>query len=493
MSVYSIRTLIHQVAYGPLLILCISIPLFADQPLHTNLIATQDLLTQLAQLNEICTANNQNTDTIDRKPIKDWTMIFFVAADNDLQSFAIRNIRQMASIGSNEHLNIIVHLDIRISNKKVTKRYYIERDNIIEVNGSDPSTQRMDSGDPQTVISCAKWAIGSFPAHHYMMVFWNHGTGYIDPAYSRIVKPMDLFTFNPVTYKLELDRDIEFFEYIHGNERDYNSDEDPTVHGVCWDDSTGHYLTNQKLQYALSIIQRDVLHGQKFDIIAFDACLMGMCEVDDLIKPFAHICVASQEVELGTGWNYQRVLAPFASQSLDPFTFAKHIVEVYEQTYGTITNDFTLSAVNLDQFDQLEQNVNTVAILLNQCLREQKDNSVKKGIVAARARKACTHFDEPSYLDLYHLYSNFQEQIQYFIFKNSQIGKTLTSDLYQVLETGKNIIKTIVIANKAGKNLAQAHGISIYFPERKMHSSYVKAPFARNEWATFLTNFLLLG
>ena len=311
--------------YCPLLMATIFTALSADQ-LHANMVATQEILNQLAQLNEICTTNNQNVDAIERKPVKDWTMIFFIAADNDLQSFAIRNIRQMASIGSNDHVNIIVHLDIRISNKKVTKRYYIEKDNIVEVNGNDPSTQRMDSGDPQTVISCAKWAIGSFPANHYMMVFWDHGTGYIDPAYSRIIKPMDLFTFNPVTYKLELDRDIEFFEYIHGNERDYNSDEDPTAHGVCWDDSTGHYLTNQKIQYALSIIQRDVLHGQKFDIVAFDACLMGMCEEYDLMKPFANICIASQEVELGTGWNYQRVLAPFDTQTLDPVTFAKHIV-----------------------------------------------------------------------------------------------------------------------------------------------------------------------
>ena len=198
-------------------------------------------------------------------------------------------------------------------------------------------------------------------------------------------------------------------------------------------------------------------------------------------------------MELGTGWNYQRVLAPFATQTIDPLNLAKHIVDVYDQTYGTITNDYTLAAVNLDQFDLLEHNVNTVAILLNQCLKEQKENSVKKALAAARARKTCTHFDEPSYLDLHHLYTNIQAQLSSFIFKNNQIGKTLVDDLRKILVNGKMIIEQLVIANKTGKNLAQAHGISIYFPERKMHSSYVKSPFARNEWATFLTNFLLLG
>lgn len=459
------------------------------EPLSEHIIACQDILTELAALNEICTVKNQNVDYIE-KASKDWTIIFYIAADNDLQSFAIRNIRQIATIGSNEYMNIIVHLDIRIGNKKVTKRFYVEKNNIIEVNNNDSSTQRMDSGDPQTVISCAKWGILNFPAQHYMWVYWNHATGVIDPYSSRIIKPTDLFTFNPTTYKLDLDRSIEFFDFIRAKDED----ETNTHLGICWDDSTSHYLTNQKLQYAHTIIQRDFLQGKKFDIIAFDACLMAMAEVDDLIKEFAHISISSQEVELGTGWNYQRVLAPFTTGTIDRETLARHIVAVYEQTYNPITNDYTLSAVNLDEFELLERAINLIAKLLTECLKEQHGNTNKKIIQACRNRRVCTSFDEPTYLDFHHLCINLKSQLKNFKFKNKQTGEVLIADLGTALDQAINLIEYLVIAKTAGKNLAKAYGISIYFPERRIHSSYMKTPFANhNEWSVFLTNYLLLA
>ena len=37
---------------------------------------------------------------------KPWTILVYMSADNDLRSFAASNIKQMASIGSNEHVSI---------------------------------------------------------------------------------------------------------------------------------------------------------------------------------------------------------------------------------------------------------------------------------------------------------------------------------------------------------------------------------------------------
>jgi hypothetical protein len=82
------------------------------------------------------------------------TIIIYVAADNDLSIFAARNIKQMAAVGSNEHINVLVHLDIRIiGNKKITRRYFIEKETIWHVNAQDSFSQSMDSGNPATLIS----------------------------------------------------------------------------------------------------------------------------------------------------------------------------------------------------------------------------------------------------------------------------------------------------------------------------------------------------
>jgi hypothetical protein len=282
----------------------------------------------------------------------------------------------MSSIGSNDRCNIVAHLDIRINgNKKITRRYYVQHDTIVCVNEGDPNTQQMDSGDPNTLVSCCQWAIQNYPAENYMLVFWNHGTGIIDPATGKIINSVDLFTFNNATHKLDLDRSVGFLDVITTLEKEQR--------GICWDDSTGHYLTNQKLDEALGFICKNYLNGGKFSIIAFDACLMSMLEIANILKPYANIMVSSQEVELSTGWDYTRALSPFLTTTPSKVELAKNIVRMYGQAYDNVTDDYTQSAIDLETITALEKNVHTLARLLIESLKKQSNNSVKNAIYAS--------------------------------------------------------------------------------------------------------------
>lgn len=446
------------------------------------------------------------------------TIIVYMAADNDLSAFARRNIDQMANIGSNENLNIAIHLDIKIvGNKKITRRYYIAGKNkIIHMNANETETQMMDSGQPATLISACKWAIENFPAKEYVLVFWNHGTGIIDPMLGKIINPTRLFNYNTTSHMLELDRTTSILGNVHQVKNLYNSShellflldkkdtanqtdwseleqelletEDPR--GICWDDSTGNYLTNQKLDEALSVIRQRYLNNKKFSIIAFDACLMSMLEIGSLLKKHADIMVGSQEVELGTGWNYEKVLKPFLTKNLSKKEFAKHIVQAYEATYQKITNDYTQSAVALDSISYLEDNINDIALLLIEALQTQKDKSVLNAIRASKNKLLCTYFDEPSYIDLDHFYTNLEQNLKLFAPVDQSRQNELVNNLRQLLTQGRNIIKKIVLANVCGKNLKLAKGISIYFPER-IHSSYPKTSFgSSNGWLQFLYAYI---
>lgn len=431
----------------------------------------------------------------------DWTFIVYIAADNDLRSFAARNIKQMAQIGSNAHINIVVQLDIRVTgNQKITRRYYIEQNKIYHVNESDAASQHMDSGDPKTLISCACWAIQNYPADKYALILWNHGTGIIDPDRGRIINPSELFSFNPASNKLELDRTVGFLDFINKikvlrsvdlSHIECDNATELIPRGICWDDSTGNYLTNQKLEHALKEICNSVLKGKKINILGFDACLMSMVEVANIVKKYVNVMVSSQEVELGTGWDYSKVLAPFRSHSMRESDFANHIVNVYEETYSKVTNDYTQSAVNLGIIDLLEDNVNAVANILLDCFKKQKNGSIKNAIQASRNKQVCTHFDEPSYIDLHHFYTNLQANVRLFTFTNEAEGQSYKNQLNALLEDGKTLITKVVFANKVGKNLHLARGISIYFPERRIHPSYRQTNFAStNKWAIFLTQYL---
>jgi len=427
------------------------------------------------------------TITNTQQPKKQWTFFVYIAAVNDLRSFAAMNIKQMAQIGSNEHINIVVHLDILLSgNKKITRRYYVEQGKVVHMNADDPDTQQMDSGDPQTVISSFKWMIELYPSDYIAWIGWNHGTGPIDPGIRQVVNTTDLFVFNPTTHTLELDRNISFLDYISATAQAYMHQR-----GVCWDDITGNYLTNQKLEYAFKTICSECLDGKKIDIVGFDACLMMGIEIADIFAPYTHYLIGSQEVELGLGWRYDYVLEPFQHQSLTPREFSKHIVESYKRAYRDMTNDYTQSAVDLSKFDELKEMMHCIASILSECLTLQKDQTVKKAIKASRSKKITTVFDEPTYIDLYHWFTNLQAGVKYFNLVNPYKEKELKLELIYALEEAKKILDEHIIANEVGKNLSKARGLSLYFPEKNIHPSYKKTSFWRTtDWGTFLTTYL---
>ena len=411
------------------------------------------------------------------------TIIIYMAADNDLRPFAARNIQQMANIGSNDNITIVVHLDIRITgNKKITRRYLIEKDQVLHIDPYNPLTQQMDSGNPATLISLCEWAIKDYPADEYDLILWNHGTGILEPPHGKIINPMDLFVFNPATHRLDLDRSIGFMEAIGSLE--------PKQRGVCWDDTTGNYLSNRKLEAALQTICQKCLNGKKFGIIGFDACLMSMVEVCSYMQQYAHIMVGSEEVELGMGWKYDEVLLPFVKQALDTTTFAAHIVNAYDRTYQTITNDYTLSAINLDSIELLEKNIDSIAKLLIQGLESQR-SVIHQIIRESKNKMLCTHFDEPTYIDLHHFYKNLLTNIKKATIDNTQLNLMVKNTLLKKIDEGIRLIEQLVIANTVGKNLKNARGIAIYFPERAIHSSYQEAMFLKtNSWGALLNRYI---
>lgn len=411
---------------------------------------------------------------------KPWTFIVYTAADNSLRDFASRNIKQMATVGSSSNINILVHLDIRLlGSKKMTRRYYVEKNNPVQLEMHEKTP--MNSGDVQTLISACRWAIEEYPADHYMLVLWDHGTGIIDPYGRRHIDTRTLFVYNPEANTYELDRSIGFLELIE-------LINDPK--GICWDDSNGDYLTNQKFEFALHEIVSNVLHGKKFDIIAFDACLMSMIEIANITKNYANIQIGSVEVEPGPGYRYDVVLSPFLNGCPEPRAFASHVVDSFATAYKPMGNhpgfvDYTQSALDLNLVGFLEQNVDQLGQLLDLAIQSPESSQFKNIISLSRNRKNCTHFNEPSYIDLHHFYTNILRNI--VPLENNALAKQIK----QVVQDGMQLINKVVIHTVSGANLPNTKGISIYFPERKIHPSYKKTNFAKNAWAKFLTDYLL--
>ncbi len=417
--------------------------------------------------------NNQET----------YTVAVYMAADNDLFAFAGRNIKQMQNVGSNDRLKIVLHFDMhRPGQKKMCKRLLIQKNRIVQI-GEDSS---MDSGDTNTLIDFCKWTIEKFPSDNLALVLWNHGTGIIEPILKKSINPSELFSFNPETRLIELNREVGFLDHITSE----NLPKDKK-RGICFDDTTGNYLTNKRLKEALHKICKEHLKGKKLAILACDACLMSMVEVASPLRDYVDIFVGSQEVELGTGYNYTNALSPFTSNSLSKHEFASHIVKAYKDTYGRITNDYTQSALDLSKIEPFEKNIDELSKLLIFGLKKQKNRSVKEAIRISRHKNFCTYFDEPTFIDVGHLYANMLKNIGKCTLGNNEETNNFRHQTAKILQDGLNILSQVVIANAVGKNLKSATGVSIYFPEYHIHGSYVHSDFARNtNWHNFLKTYL---
>lgn len=424
-------------------------------------------------------------------PKKPMTFMVFMAADNDLHYFAWKNIKQMEMIGSNENINIVVQLNTP-GHLSPTKRYVIKKGKRLLVQDPESPSKKLNSGSPTTLIDFVEWGVTHYPADEYALILWNHGSGANEPMAAKTFNPCDLFYCDPSSNMLELDRSTGYINLILQLAAKEQKDNLKNIKGICFDESFRSYISNQEFEFALKEIHTKILKGKKLGLVAFDACLMSMIEIANICKKYAQYMVGSQEVEYGTGWNYEFVLKPFVQKTLSNKDFASHIVRSYEQAYHKIINDYTQSALDLELCDKLEENIHEVAKLLLETLIDKNRHQALNILKKCKSTQHCTCFDEPSYIDLGHFYKNLLKHLQYFKLNDSKKEIVLHKEMQATLENGLSIISQIIVSNKTGKKLNNAHGVSIFFPEHTMPQTYLKSQFAlSNNWGTLLRKYLL--
>lgn len=160
----------------------------------------------------------------------------------------------------------------------------------------------------------------------------------------------------------------EFLDYSYKN---YPADH----YGlICWDHGSGPLLgfgcdelyDNDSLD--LSELQTALDNSKfnaknKLDFIGFDACLMSSIEIADTVKNNAKYLIASQETEPGNGWDYS-FLSTF-NESFDIKDISKSIIDSYNKFYEDTSSyasnpDTTLSCVDLSKVDEVNKSLDSL-------------------------------------------------------------------------------------------------------------------------------------
>ena len=425
---------------------------------------------------------NNHAKTTNTPQQATWTFMVYMAAANDLEIFAPRNMRQMQQVGSNERINIVAQHNTHEHNKHSSKTYFIEKGNkrLIKEN-----PHACDSGESKTLTDFCRDTIAAYPADHYALILWNHGTGPIEPVMRSHLSSLDLFSLS-YSHDLFDHKSISFSPFPH-----YKTSRTQQIYkGICFNDISGNFFTEQQLCNTLKTVCTTSLKGKKFDIIGFDACLMSMIEIATAIQPYATHMVASQDVERGTGWDYYYALYPFMTTTITPAHLGAHLVHAYAKAYKK-TSDYTQTCLNLENIHLLTENVSRVSTLLQNLLKNQEDKKARLAVKLSRNKHLCTHFDEPEFIDLYHFYMNVSLNIEQITCEPQNPLNQTIQELRVELTRGKQLIKSSVLENKAGSTYPNAHGISIYFPEHTIHSSYRRCAFTEHSsWLPFLKTYL---
>ena len=108
-----------------------------------------------------------------------WTVMVYMAADNDLEAQARADLAEIKSVGSTPEVTMVAQLDPARPGE-ATRRYYLSRIRSLEGDAVDPPLGETNTGDARDLARFIVWAMDTYPADRYALVLWNHGIGWGD-------------------------------------------------------------------------------------------------------------------------------------------------------------------------------------------------------------------------------------------------------------------------------------------------------------------------
>jgi len=290
---------------------------------------------------------------------REWTVMVYMAADNNLAVAGLQDIDEMEQGGgSSDKVAVVVQAefnkeylaqsDINTAADFNRSNYNTFRYEVVKGNSRiGPDGPAADVGNrvmtsPDDLADFISWTKQNYPANRYLLVLWNHGGGFT---------------------------------------------------GLLQDETStgGDLMTLQGLKQALE-------KAGKVDVIDFDMCLMAQYETLNAVRGLTDYVVASEETEPSEGDPYNTIIAAMQSNpSMSSAQLSSMIVERFYEFYTNHGSSTTKSAVSMAALDQFDQAINQAADSLAQNM-----SSLKSDIQTATANAQKYAF--PQFKDIKHTF-----------------------------------------------------------------------------------------
>lgn len=273
-------------------------------------------------------------------PEDNWVVYWYVCG-TDLESqygAATEDIQEMLEAKLPPNVQVVIQTggcsqwQNNAMNNQAIGRYIYNSDGLHELEIAPDS----DMGDKNTLKNFLQFGKDNFSADHRVFVFWNHGGG--------------------------------------------------SAAGVCIDERTGNSLSLNDIQESFAGVYGTSPDNPPFELIGFDACLMGTYDTANMLHGISRYMTASEEIEPGNGWNYTGWLGALGrNPAMGGDGLGQAICDSYMagcRDYGT-EEAATMSVIDLSQVPALRSAYESFG---TEALQQAKNNP--RGFFSAFGREA---------------------------------------------------------------------------------------------------------
>jgi hypothetical protein len=269
-----------------------------------------------------------------------WTILVYMAADNNLEAAALLDLKEMAAVGSSDQVRIVVQIDrsagyasgpaVNLPDFSGGKRLLVHKGSLEVLQ----SLGDIDSGNQATLAQFIAWGVSQYPADRTALVLWDHGGGW---------------------------------------------------NGYGVDETSGSLIRPSALSKAIG---QGLASGglARLSLVAFDACLMATFEIASMLSPYAEYLLASEETVPGHGFDYAQLAAAVANPTISATALSQQIITGYvdQATVNASLPTITISLTDLYALDDLDTALGKLGAVGGAPLPVNTATSIGRARAAAR-------------------------------------------------------------------------------------------------------------
>jgi hypothetical protein len=257
------------------------------------IIATSIISTTLfSAIAIIAESNTQHMNKISflRSEKESWTVIVYLDGDNSLCKYAQQELDEIKEVQLKDNITIVVLFDERGEDNTHCYLFGEETEEIPLSKLCTSWKYEINMGDQFTLENFVMYAMGNYPAHHYLVELWGHGYG---------------------------------------------------QEGMCSDETSCDRLSMQEMVSALTKASEE--NDDIIDILVLTSCYMGEIECIQKLKGTANHIIASDEEVPASGLPHTKIFNSLIEnpQSL-PEEVNDNIIETYHKHYDFTSESLTL-------------------------------------------------------------------------------------------------------------------------------------------------------